>query len=275
MWGTGTDHRGMKKSDARGQPRAFAYTIAGRQLRNDFCIAQDLAQQNEGVEREGTMVDLNQIAQSLVAGDAGKVGELTRLALNEGIAAQEILQSGLLPGMALVGQQFRDNVIFLPEVLVRARAMKAGMEHLEPVLAATGVQPVGKVVIGTVKGDIHDIGKNLVSMMLRGAGIQVVDLGSSVTAEMFVAAANEHKPEIIGMSALLTTTMAQMKANLEAFRSAGLLGRTRVMIGGAPVTAEYARSIGAHGYAPNATAAVSRALELIADVRGTFAAARA
>lgn len=221
------------------------------------------------------MVDLNQIAQFLIVGDAVKVGELTRQALDEGIAAQDVLQSGLLPGMAVVGQQFKDNVIFLPEVLVRARAMKAGMEHLEPVLAATGVQPVGKVVIGTVKGDIHDIGKNLVSMMLRGAGIQVVDLGSGVSAEKFMAAANEHKPEIIGMSALLTTTMAQMKTNVEFFRNAGLLEHARVMIGGAPVTAEYARSIGAHGYASNATAAVARALELIADVRGTTSAARA
>ncbi len=219
------------------------------------------------------MIDLHQIAERLIAGDAVKVGELTRRALDEGVAAVEILQSGLLPGMAVVGQQFKDNVIFLPEVLVRARAMKAGMEHLEPVLAATGVQPVGKVVIGTVKGDIHDIGKNLVSMMLRGAGIQVVDLGSGVTTDKFVAAANEHKPEIIGMSALLTTTMAQMKTNVETFRNAGLLEHARVMIGGAPVTAEYARAIGAHGYAPNATAAVTRALELIAEVRGTASVA--
>jgi 5-methyltetrahydrofolate--homocysteine methyltransferase len=221
------------------------------------------------------MIELSQITQHLIAGDAEEVSSLTRQALDEGVSAQEILQSGLLPGMAVVGQQFRDNILFLPEVLVRARAMKAAMEHLEPVLAAGGVEPIGKFVIGTVKGDIHDIGKNLVIMMLRGAGIHVIDLGTSVSAERFISAIHEHKPDLIGMSALLTTTMVQMKSNIDAFREAGVLSTTRVLVGGAPVTAQYARDIGAHGYAANATTAAAKALELIAEVRGTSSAARA
>jgi 5-methyltetrahydrofolate--homocysteine methyltransferase len=220
-------------------------------------------------------MDLNQIAQNLIEGNSIEVGRLTRLAIDEGVAPQQILQDGLLAGMAVVGQQFRENEIFLPEVLVRARAMKAGMDHLEPILAASGVEPVGKFVIGTVKGDIHDIGKNLVIMMLRGAGIQVVDLGIGVPAQKFIDAIHEHNPDVVGMSALLTTTMVQMKANIEAIRKAGLLDSTRVMVGGAPVTKEYAASIGAHGFAPNAASAVNRALELIAELRGARTAAAA
>ncbi|HYG97662.1 MAG TPA: corrinoid protein [Terriglobales bacterium] len=212
-------------------------------------------------------IDLSQLAAQLIKGNAEQVSLLTRQALDEGVSPQDVLQKGLLAGMAIVGQQFRDNVIFLPEVLVRARAMKAGMEHLEPLLAASGVEPVGRFVIGTVKGDIHDIGKNLVTMMLRGAGIQVIDLGINVTAQQFIDAVAEHKPDIIGMSALLTTTMVQMKVNMDAFQKAGVLDRTRVMVGGAPVTKEYAHSIGANGYAANASTAVTRALELIAESR--------
>jgi 5-methyltetrahydrofolate--homocysteine methyltransferase len=221
------------------------------------------------------MLDLNQIAQNLIEGKADEVGRLTRQALDEGISPQDVLQNGLLAGMAIVGQQFRNNEIFLPEVLVRARAMKAGMEHLEPLLAAGGVEPIGRFLIGTVKGDIHDIGKNLVVMMLKGAGIQVIDLGINVPAQKFVEAIAQHKPEVVGMSALLTTTMAQMKLNMDAFRNAGVLDNTRVMVGGAPVTKEYAQSIGAHGYAANATTAVTRALELIAEARSARSAAAA
>ena len=220
-------------------------------------------------------MDLSHIAKKLIEGNSDEVSRLTRLALDEGVPPQQVLQEGLLAGMAVVGQQFRDNLIFLPEVLVRARAMKAGMEHIEPLLAASGIEPVGKFVIGTVKGDIHDIGKNLVATMLRGAGIQVVDLGTGVPAQKFIEAIQEHKPDVVGMSALLTTTMVQMKANVDAFRNAGLLETTRVMVGGAPVTKEYAASIGAHGYAANASSVVTRALELIAEVRGARASATA
>lgn len=218
-------------------------------------------------------IDLSQLAAQLIEGNAEQVSLLTRQALDEGVSPQDILQKGLLAGMAVVGQQFRDNEIFLPEVLVRARAMKAGMEHLEPLLAASGVEPVGRVLIGTVKGDIHDIGKNLVVMMLKGAGIQVVDLGINVPAQKFLEGIAQHKPEVVGMSALLTTTMVQMKVNMEAFRSAGILDNVRVMVGGAPVTKEYAQSIGADGYAANASTAVNRALELIAEARSARAAA--
>lgn len=219
------------------------------------------------------MLDLNPIAQNLIKGNADEVGRLTRQALDEGMSPQDVLHNGLLAGMAVVGQQFRDNEIFLPEVLVRARAMKAGMEHLEPMLAASGIEPVGRFLIGTVKGDIHDIGKNLVVMMLKGAGIQVIDLGINVPTQKFVEAVAQHKPDVIGMSALLTTTMAQMKVNMEAFRTAGVLDGTRVMVGGAPVTKEYAASIGAHGYAANASTAVTRALELITEARAARATA--
>jgi len=167
--------------------------------------------------------------------------------------------------MSVVGRRFRDGEIFVPEVLVAARAMKAGMEHLEPRLAECGVEPAGKVVIGTVKGDIHDIGKNLVIMMLRGSGFQVIDLGINVPAQKFVAAIQEYQPDIVGMSALLTTTMAQMKVNIDALRQAGALEKVKVMVGGAPVTRQYAEQIGAHGFAPNASAAVDRALELVRE----------
>jgi 5-methyltetrahydrofolate--homocysteine methyltransferase len=213
------------------------------------------------------MTDLAELAQHLIDGHADDVARLTRAALDEGQSPADVLERGLIAGMQVVGVRFRDNVIFVPEVLVAARAMKAGLAHLEPVLAACGIDPVGTFVIGTVKGDIHDIGKNLVGMMLKGAGFRVVDLGVNAPLPRFVAAIEEHRPDIVGMSALLTTTMGQMKVNIEAFRTAGLLSRMRVMVGGAPVSEDYAAAIGAHGYGKDAPASVARALELLAELK--------
>lgn len=219
------------------------------------------------------MVDLDVLAQHLIDGHADDVARLTEDALGEGQSPADILERGLIAGMQVVGVRFRDNIIFVPEVLVAARAMMAGLARLEPILAACGIEPVGTFVIGTVKGDIHDIGKNLIAMMLRGAGFMVVDLGVNTPLPKFMAAIEEHRPELVGMSALLTTTMGQMKVNIEAFRQAGLFSRLRVMVGGAPVSEEYAAAIGAHGYGEDALASVERALELLSEVKTARAAA--
>jgi 5-methyltetrahydrofolate--homocysteine methyltransferase len=207
------------------------------------------------------MVDLQQLAQHLIDGHADDVSRLVSEALAEGMSPAAILENGLIAGMTVVGIRFRNNEIFVPEVLVSARAMKAGMAHLEPVLSACGIPPVGTFVIGTVKGDIHDIGKNLVGMMLRGAGFKVIDLGVNTATQKFLDAVAEHQPQIVGMSALLTTTMGQMKVNIEAFRTAGI--DVKVMVGGAPVSVEYAERIGADAHGANATEAVEKALELV------------
>jgi 5-methyltetrahydrofolate--homocysteine methyltransferase len=209
----------------------------------------------------GAMADLQRIAQHLIDGAADDVSRLVLDALGEGVAAETILEEGLIAGMAVVAVRFRDNEIFVPEVLVSARAMKAGLAHLEPIFSAAGTPPVGTFVIGTVKGDIHDIGKNLVAMMLRGAGFRVIDLGVNASTEKFLGAIAEHQPQIVGMSALLTTTMGQMKINIEAFRAARLA--VKVMVGGAPVSAEYADRIGADAHGANAAEAVEKALLLV------------
>lgn len=211
--------------------------------------------------------DFDALAQAVIDGQADRAGELTRQGIDAGIAPADILERGLIAGMKVVGVRFRDNIIFVPEVLIAARAMKAGMAHLEPILAACGIEPVGTVVMGTVKGDIHDIGKNLVGMMLRGAGFRVIDLGVNVALSKFLAAIDEHHPQIVGMSALLTTTMGQMKVNIEAFRERGLDRQLRVMVGGAPVSEEYARNIGADGYGKDASAAVQRAQSLLDEMK--------
>jgi 5-methyltetrahydrofolate--homocysteine methyltransferase len=213
------------------------------------------------------MTNLGELAQHLIDGHDADVARLTRAALDEGQSPADILEQGLIAGMQVVGERFRDNIIFVPEVLVAARAMKAGLAHLEPVLAACGIEPIGTYVIGTVKGDIHDIGKNLVGMMLKGAGFRVIDLGVNTPLAKFEAAIAEHRPEIVGMSALLTTTMGQMKVNLEAFRAAGLLDTMRVMVGGAAVSKDYAETIGAHAHGKDAPASVALALELLAEVK--------
>jgi 5-methyltetrahydrofolate--homocysteine methyltransferase len=199
-----------------------------------------------------------------VAMKSGKVADVRKLVeglLAEGSPAQEILNSGLLEAMGEVGQRFKRNEVFVPEVLVAARAMKAGTELLKPHLIKAGVQAVATAVMGTVKGDLHDIGKNLVIMMLEGAGFAVVDAGVDVSPEKFVALAKEHNAKIVGLSALLTTTMPSMKGAVEAIRAAGV--PAKVIIGGAPVTQAYCDAIGADGYSPDAASAAELAKRLL------------
>ncbi len=203
------------------------------------------------------------IAEALQRGDADKVGELVRLALIEELSPKEILENGLIRGMNIIGIKFKNNEIYIPEVLIAARAMHAGMELLRPKLVETGVKNIGKVVIGTVKGDLHDIGKNLVKMMLEGAGFEVIDLGADVSVEKFVSAVKEYHPDILGMSALLTTTMLNMSEVIEALQTADLRGKVKVMVGGAPITKHYAEQIGADGYSPDAATAVEDARLLL------------
>lgn len=199
---------------------------------------------------------LQQIASNLYNGEEETVAELVQKALGQGVAPRDILQGGLIAGMDEVGRDFKAGDLFVPEVLIAARAMHAGMNVLRPLLAETGVSSIGKYLVGTVKGDLHDIGKNLVKMMLEGAGFEMVDLGTDVAPEAFVSAVREHRPTIVGMSALLTTTMVQMKTTIDALVEAGLRDSIKIMIGGAPVTAAYAQQIGADAYAPDAASAV-------------------
>ena len=206
---------------------------------------------------------LSRIAESLEKGEDGQVGELTAGALEGGTAAGEILQDGLIAGMNVVGEQFRDRRIFLPDVLLAARAMYAGLELLRPHLAKEGVPLRGKVVLGTIKGDLHDIGKNLVGIMLKGAGFEVIDLGSDVSPEDFVDAAVREGASLIGMSALLTTTMSRMKDVVALIESRGLKGQIRTIVGGAPLSPDFAREIGADGYASDGATAVERVKALL------------
>jgi 5-methyltetrahydrofolate--homocysteine methyltransferase len=206
---------------------------------------------------------LDQIAAALQAGDAPQVGALTAAALEAGLPAGDVLQKGLLAGMGVVGVQFRAREIFLPDVLLAARAMYAGLDLLKPLLASQGVALRGKVVIGTVKGDLHDIGKNLVAIMLRGAGFEVIDLGHDVPAETFVDAALREQAPLIGISALLTTTMPRMRDVIELVRQRGLAGKVRTLVGGAPVSADFAQEIGADGYACDAAQAVDKVTALL------------
>jgi len=201
------------------------------------------------------MADYNAISEFLQKGKAKDVTELVQKALAEGAPVEQILEKGLIAGMSIVGEKFKNNEIYVPEVLIAARAMNKAMEILEPKLVAAGVKPKGKIVIGTVKGDLHDIGKNLVAMMFKGAGFEVIDLGIDVPPEKFVATAKEKKAALIGLSALLTTTMPAMKDVCAKVKSEGL-DSIKVLIGGAPVTQAYADEIGAHGYAPDAASAV-------------------
>ena len=209
------------------------------------------------------MVDLQVIADNLFKGKAKEVKALTEAAVKEGVPVGKILNEGLIAGMSVVGAKFKNNEIYVPEVLIAARAMKSGMEVLKPLLAEAGVQPIGTVAIGTVKGDLHDIGKNLVSMMLEGAGFKVLDLGIDVAPEKFIAAVKEQHAQIIAMSALLTTTMVNMKSAITAVEHAGLKGKVKTMIGGAPVTQRYCDEISADGYAADAASAVDKAKQLI------------
>jgi len=206
---------------------------------------------------------LKGIRDALQHGDDQHVGRLTAEALGAGLPAGEILQQGLVAGMSVVGEQFRRREIFLPDVLLSARAMYAGLDILRPHLASAGVASRDKVVIGTVKGDLHDIGKNLVGIMLKGAGFEVVDLGHDVAPEAFVDAAVREGAALIGMSALLTTTMIRMRDVVALLRERGLAGRVRTIVGGAPVNADFAREIGADAYACDAATAVDRVKALL------------
>jgi len=208
------------------------------------------------------MADLQGIATSLIAGKRDEVAAKVKAAMSEGVHVGKILNEGLIAGMQVVGAKFKNNEFYVPEVLIAARAMKAGMELLAPKLAAAGVKPLATVVLGTVKGDLHDIGKNLVSMMLQGGGFEVVDLGTDVSAEKFVQAAQEKKAAVVALSALLTTTMPQMANVVKALKEAGLGGKIKTMIGGAPVTQNFCDEIGADGYAPDAASAVDKAKAL-------------
>jgi 5-methyltetrahydrofolate--homocysteine methyltransferase len=207
--------------------------------------------------------NMQAIAAALIDGDNDLVNQLTRQALDEGVEALEVMDDGLIAGMAIVGIKFRQNFIFVPEVLACARAMKAGMAHIEPILSAAGIKPIGKVVMGTVKGDLHDIGKNLCIMMLRGAGFEVIDLGVDTSADKFIQAVEENEVPLMGMSALLTTTMPNMGKTIEAFIDADLRDQVKIMVGGAPVTQEFADEMGADGYGKDAMACVALAKRLI------------
>jgi len=208
------------------------------------------------------MADLKALADAVINGDQNTALEITKAALEEGTAAKDVLDNGLIAGMDIVGALFKKNEIYIPEVLIAARAMKMAMEVLEPELVKAGVEPVGKLLIGTVQGDLHDIGKNLVAMMLKGAGFQVIDLGVDVGPEKFVEQVKAANAQLIGMSALLTTTMPGMEKTIKALKKAGI--PVKVMIGGAPVTQDYADRIGADGYAPDAASAVDLAKSLVA-----------
>ena len=215
-----------------------------------------------------TSPEMQAISAALIEGEHLVVDELTREALDRGTPATEVMDDGLIAAMGLVGIKFRENLIFVPEVLACARAMKAGMKHIEPILSASGVEPSGRVVMGTVKGDLHDIGKNLCIMMLRGAGFEVIDLGVDTSPDDFIDAVEEHHPHVVGMSALLTTTMPNMGRTIEAFLDAGLRDAVRIMVGGAPVTQAFADDMGADGYGKDAVACVELARSLVADMAG-------
>jgi 5-methyltetrahydrofolate--homocysteine methyltransferase len=207
------------------------------------------------------MADMKALSEAIIKGDQQTAVEITQSGIDEGMAPGVILAEGLIAGMSVIGTRFKANEVYIPEVLIAARAMKMAMDILEPKLAEAGVEPLGKAVMGTVKGDMHDIGKNLVIMMLKGAGFEVIDLGVDVAAETFVEKAKENDAQIVGLSALLTTTMPSMEAAIAAIKEAGLDVKT--MIGGAPVTQSYADKIGADGYSPDAASAVDLAKSLL------------
>jgi len=205
---------------------------------------------------------LDSIKENLMKGKANDVKEMCEQAVSEGIPVETILSEGLISAMAIIGDKFKKNEVYVPEVLIAARAMNAGMTILKPLLAAEDVQAKGTICVGTVKGDLHDIGKNLVCMMLEGAGYEVIDLGVNVDPAKFVEAVKEKKPDIVAMSALLTTTMGSMKVTIDALKSEGVSVKT--MVGGAPLTDSYASEIGADGYAADAASAVDVADSMVA-----------
>lgn len=231
------------------------------------------AELDEFVEREDERAELIdfyaavaphllEISASIISGRNHDADRLTLEALAGGTPALEVMDGGLIAGMALVGIKFRENFIFVPEVLACARAMKAGMVHIDPILSASGIEPLARVIMGTVKGDLHDIGKNLCIMLLRGAGFVVIDLGVDISADDFIGAVEEHSASLVGMSALLTTTMPNMGHAIEAFIDADLRDDVKIMVGGAPVTPEFAEEMGADAYGDNAVECVEVAKRL-------------
>ncbi len=243
-------------------------------IQNDFIKEEIEAylERPEEIERNvelfsRTRPKMQDIAAALIDGDNDTVDVLTRESLDEGIEALEVMDDGLIAGMGIVGIKFRENIIFVPEVLACARAMKAGMAHIEPILSASGIEPVGTVIMGTVKGDLHDIGKNLCIMMLRGAGFVVHDLGVDTSEDEFIDAVEEHGAPLLGMSALLTTTMPNMGKTIEAFIDADLREDVKIMVGGAPVTQTFADDMGADGYGKDALACVDLAKQLLQEMR--------
>ena len=205
------------------------------------------------------MQDLKELREAVINGDATKTRSIAEQALKEGFDPVRLVNDYMVPAMDEVGRRFECNEYFVPELLLSARAMKSALELVRPLLVASGAKPVGRVVIGTVKGDLHDIGKNLVAAMLEGGGFEVIDLGVNVSAEKFIATVREKDAQIIAMSALLTTTMPAMKTTIDALKQAGVRGQVKVLIGGAPITQKYADEIGADGYSDNAPGAVAAA----------------
>ena len=212
---------------------------------------------------------VEQMHDDLYDGLAEEIAEGTQILLDRGWGAKKVLDEALVAGMNIVGIDFRDGILFVPEVLLAANSMKAGMAILKPILSETGAEPVGKMVIGTVKGDIHDIGKNLVGMMMEGAGFEVVDLGINTDAETYIAALREHRPDILGMSALLTTTMPYMKTVIETMVEEGMRDQFIVLVGGAPLNEEFGEAIGADAYCRDAATAVEIAKQLVGEKRAS------
>ena len=209
------------------------------------------------------MIDMVELSAGIVAGDAEKVCELTQQALDSGVEPGALISQGMIPAMDEVGRRFQANEFFVPELILAARAMKMAMEILKPLLTEGEIQARGTMVLGTVWGDMHDVGKNLVGMMMEGAGFRVVDLGLSVTPEVFIEAIKEEKARLLGISCLVTTTMLNMRRTIEALEEAGIRDQVKIMVGGAPVTQKFSDEIGADGYAPDAASAVELARELV------------
>ncbi len=208
------------------------------------------------------MADLNLLAETITKGDQKKAIEMTKVAFAQGVPVKQILDEGLIGGMNIIAARWKRNEVYIPEVLIAARAMKSAIEILEPEFAKAGIEPIGKCMIGTVQGDLHDIGKNLVVMMLKGAGFEVIDIGVDAPPSKFISQAKAHNPQVIGMSALLTTTMPAMEKTLKAMREANI--NAKIIVGGAPVTQGYADKIGADGYSPDAASAVDLVKSLVA-----------
>ncbi len=276
---TGAFTSGKTAQAAELIEKALAEGVPAAQILRDAIVAPFKAKAS--APAAGGSVSLKSLAEAIIGGKREVAVELTKKALEAGISAEKILNEGLIAGMNEVGRRFKANEFYVPEVLIAARAMSnakeaatrpGAMEILQPALSKAGVQSKGKVIIGTVKGDLHDIGKNLVAMMLKGAGFEVIDLEIDVPAEKFVESAKKTGAKVIGLSALLTTTMPQMKTVIEALKAAGLKD-VKVMIGGAPVTQSYADEIGANGYAPDAASAVDVATRLLSEAGKGGAAA--